>query len=230
MGTTQTHAMRFHRITFSKSVPVFVTVFALAIVDPSHAATKKRSVKRVPPTTTVKKAIAKAPIPTTVQPVAAATTNTAISTETPPASPAKAPKFREFYYIQVSNVRNTLFLDGTNTVSNSTIRISGCSQELPVACKAEFATNAKPIVANGPFGSLRLQTIISGSLSQEIDSFERDFLCYRFYYKTKFKLSRIVSVNNLTFDSDGFVSGFNGAWERVDTLLDPKPQDCGARK
>jgi hypothetical protein len=229
VGTTQTHGMRFHRITFLKSVPVFATVFALAIVDPSHAATKKRSVKRVPPTTTVQKAIAKAPIPsTTVQPVAAPVTNTAISTTTPPASPAKAPKFREFYYIQVSNVRNTLFLDGTNTVSNSTIRISGCSQELPVACKAEFATNAKPIVANGPFGSLRLQTSNSGSLSQEIDSFERDFLCNRYYYKTKFKLSRIVSVNNLTFDSDGFVSGFNGAWERVDTLLDPKPQDCGA--
>jgi hypothetical protein len=215
--------MRFHRITFSKlaHVVVAVTAFALTVSGPSPAATKKKSVKRVPATTAAKPTTPS----TTAQPTA-----TPASTTTPPALPAtlaRTPKFREFYFIQVSNVRNTSFLDGANTVSNSTIRISGCTQELPVTCKAEFASNAKPIVSNGPFGSLNLPTGNSGSLSQEIPSFERDYLCNRFSYKTNFKLSRNVTINNLTFDAEGFVNGFNGSWERVDTLLDPKPQDCG---
>jgi hypothetical protein len=228
--------MRIHRVTFSKltRIAVATAAVALVIVSPSDAAAKKKAVKRTPPTITAKQTIPKQTTPSTaVQTTAlpASTTTvalaTTLATPTTPAAP-KTLKFRELYFIQVSNVRNSAFLDGANPVSNSTVRLTGCNQELPVACKAEFATNAKPIVANGPFGSLTLPSSNSGSLSQEIPSFERDFLCNRYSYKTNFKLSRNVTVNNLTFDAEGFVSGFNGSWERVDTLLDPKPQDCGS--
>jgi hypothetical protein len=145
----QTFAMRIHRVTFSKltRIAVATAAVALVIVSPSDAAAKKKAVKRTPPTTTAKQTIPKQTTPSTaVQTTAlpASTTTvalaTTLATPTTPAAP-KTLKFRELYFIQVSNVRNSAFLDGANPVSNSTVRLTGCNQEHTKICrrpKVEF--------------------------------------------------------------------------------------------